>query len=133
MGMARFRGGKIYNEFVSYAKVGDKLLNEVIKDVIIDSDFSVEEKHTLLLYLRSNRFLNNFEVPFRYKKSFPTLHNCQKETVNLSKRVKNIRGDIAEAYIAWLSTNFGRSVAENYIYNQIIKITNNDTNKYNTI
>ncbi len=83
MGIARFRGNKVYKEFVSYANMGDKLLDEVIDEVIVDSDFSVSEKHTLLLYLKSNKF-----------------YNCQRKTVNLSNRVKNIRGDIAEAYIA---------------------------------
>lgn len=100
MGIARFRGNKVYKEFVSYANMGDKLLDEVIDEVIVDSDFSVSEKHTLLLYLKSNKFLSNFEVPFKYKKSLLQLYNCQRKTVNLSNRVKNIRGDIAEAYIA---------------------------------
>lgn len=125
MGSKRYNNSKLYEKFVSYANVGDKLLRRYVEEILLESDIKdVQSLHTLNYYLNSNAFLSTIYPPFKYKNKYQVLHNNLKRKVPINKRGQAIRGDIVEVYLYWLKVNYGDAAAKSYLENKIINICN---------
>ncbi len=125
MSTARYRNSTKYDEFVRHAFNGDLILREINNRIIKYGYYSDSERSALSGILNSNLFLTLFEIPFKYK-----LTQINSECKNEGKC-----GDRVEAYIYWLHYNYGSKYVENYVENQIIKITNklNNATRQNVI
>lgn len=131
MSTVRYNRDKTYKEFVNFARKGDTILKKVFQSFIQSEGFVGSERSDLHSLLNSNEFLSKFSVPIKFKSKMPLLIQAQNHKVKsgISNRFTAIRGDITEAYVAWLDMNYGRQRVVDYVGNQIINISKSD--KYN--
>lgn len=114
MGLARYHGKKELEEFVRYAKEGDKILEALVNQMLSrQTSFSGRERDLLRSHLNSGKFLSKIQVPFKYKGVLSTRTSI------------HVKADIVEAYVYWLKVNYGYKAAQRFIENQILTLTNN--------
>lgn len=95
-------------EFIYFAKNGDKILNSVLYDLTAKYRKGNAEIIRIRPILTSNEFISNFEVPCNFKLMPTGAQNGS--TKNLGRR-----GDMVEAYVWFLYINYGISCVERYI------------------
>ena len=91
-------------EFLHVARKGDRILNTIISNLVSTYGGS---NGGLNLALRSNEIIAMFSVPAKF-------HNLPKRKSN-NKNALGMKGDVVEAYVWFLHTNYGYRAAERYV------------------